>query len=206
MLSFLSFLKESAKPIRQGVLAFGRMNPPTAGHEQVVNKVHEVADKVGGEHKLVLSGSHGTKDGKNPLTPEQKLKHAKRAFPNTNIEVADEKAPTVLQHASKMYESGIRNLHFVGGSDRKPMHELLQKYNGKEGKHGYYNFKDIEFHNAGDRDENAKGTAGVSGTKLRGLVADGKKEEFKSHLSSQMKPAHREELYNDLRKAGGHND
>ena len=90
MLSFLSFLKESAKPIRQGVLTFGRMNPPTAGHEQVVNKLHEVADKVGGEHKLVLSGTTGTKDGKNPLTPEQKLKHAKRAFPNTNIEVADE--------------------------------------------------------------------------------------------------------------------
>jgi hypothetical protein len=81
------------------------------------------------------------------------------------------------------------------------MHELLQKYNGVEGKHGHYNFKDISFHSSGERDENAKGVAGVSGTKLRELASTGKKKEFHSHLSSQMKPEHKDELYNDLRKA-----
>jgi hypothetical protein len=81
------------------------------------------------------------------------------------------------------------------------MADLLQKYNGVKGAHGYYNFKKISFENAGERDEKAKGVAGVSGTKLRELAAAGKKQEFHSHLSSQMKPEHKDELYNDLRKA-----
>jgi hypothetical protein len=182
-------------------MAFGRMNPPTAGHEKLVQHMHDTAKKFGGNHTLVLSGSHDTKDGKNPLSPEQKLKHAKNAFPGTNVVVADKDKPTLLHQASELHNQGVTHLHFAGGSDRAPMAELLKKYNGVKGAHGYYNFKDISFENAGERDEKAKGVAGVSGTKLRELAAAGKKQEFHSHLSSQMKPEHKDELYNDLRKA-----
>lgn len=187
-------------------IAFGRMNPPTAGHEKLVNHMHETAKKFGGKSTLVLSGSQDTtpaekKKGKNPLSPEQKLKHARNAFPGTNIEVADKDAPTILHQAARLHKAGVTHLHFAGGSDRQPMVDLLKKYNGVKGAHGQYNFKDITFENAGNRDEKAKGVEGVSGTKLRGLAAAGKKEEFHSHLSSQMKPKHKDELYNDLRKA-----
>jgi len=182
-------------------MAFGRMNPPTAGHEKLVQHMHDTAKKFGGDHTLVLSGSHDTKDGKNPLSPEQKLKHAKNAFPGTNVVVADKNKPTLLHQASELHNQGVTHLHFAGGSDRAPMAELLKKYNGVKGAHGYYNFKNISFENAGKRDENAKGVEGVSGTKLRELASSGKKEEFHSHLSSQMKPEHKDELYNDLRKA-----
>jgi hypothetical protein len=193
--------KNAAKD-KHGVLAFGRMNPPTAGHEAVVNKIHEIANKhAGSEHKLVLSGSHATKDGKNPLSPERKLYHAKNAFPGTNIAVADKEKPTILQHAADMHKQGVTHLHFVGGSDRQSMYELLKRYNGKESAHGHYNFKDISFENAGARDEKAKGTAGISGTKLRELASTGKKKDFHAALSSKMKPEHKDELYNDLRKA-----
>ena len=182
-------------------MAFGRMNPPTAGHEKLVQHMHDTAKKFGGDHTLVLSGSHDTKDGKNPLSPEQKLKHAKNAFPGTNVVVADKNKPTLLHQASELHNQGVTHLHFAGGSDRAPMAELIKKYNGVKGAHGYYNFKDISFENAGERDENAKGVEGVSGTKLRELASSGKKEEFHSHLSSQMKPEHKDALYNDLRKA-----
>ena len=182
-------------------LAFGRMNPPTAGHEKLVQHLHDTAEKHGGGHTLVLSGTHGTKDNKNPLTPEQKLHHAQNAFPGTNIKVADKEHPTLLHHASELHKQGVTHLHFAGGSDRAPMAELLKKYNGVKGAHGEYNFKDISFENAGHRDENAKGVEGVSGTKLRELASSGKKEEFHKHLSSKMKPEHKDELYNDLRKA-----
>ena len=183
------------------VLAFGRMNPPTAGHEQVVNKLKEKADEVKGGHTLVLSGSHGTKDGKNPLSPEQKLHHAKNAFPGTNIEVASKESPTLLHQASKLHSQGVTHLHFVGGSDRQPMYELLKKYNGVKGAHGHYDFKEINFHSSGERDESAKGVSGISGTKLRELASSGKKKDFHAALSSQMKPEHKDELYHDLRKA-----
>jgi hypothetical protein len=187
-------------------IAFGRMNPPTAGHEKLVNHMHETAKKFGGKSTLVLSGSHDTtpaekKKGKNPLSPEQKLKHAKNAFPGTNVEIADKSAPTILHQASKLHKEGVTHLHFAGGEDRKPMVELLKKYNGVKGTHGEYNFKHISFENAGHRDENAAGVEGISGTKLRGLASEGKKDEFHSHLSSKMKPEHKDALYNDLRKA-----
>ena len=81
------------------------------------------------------------------------------------------------------------------------MAEMLKKYNGQKSAHGYYNFKDIQFHSSGQREEGAKGVTGISGTKLRELAASGKKKEFHSNLSSQMKPEHKDELYNDLRKA-----
>ena len=179
------------------------MNPPTAGHEQLVNKIHSVAKEHGASHHLVLSHSHATKDGSNPLPADVKLKHAKRAFPGTHISSASAEAPSILHHAAAMHKQGVEHLHFVGGSDRKPMHELLKKYNGKESSHGHYNFKSITFHNAGDRDEKSTGTAGISGTKLRAHAAAGEQHKFESHLSSKMKPAHKTALYHDLRQHMG---
>jgi hypothetical protein len=182
-------------------IAFARMNPPTAGHEQVVNQLKKTAKEVGGSHTLILSHSHNTKDGKNPLSPEQKLKHAKNAFPGTNIEVADKSKPTILHHAVDLYNKGVKHLHFVGGSDRESMVDMLKNYNGKESAHGHFNFKSITMHSSGQRDENDKGVAGISGTKLRELASTGKKKDFHAALSSQMKPEHKDALYNDLRKA-----
>jgi hypothetical protein len=183
------------------VIAFGRMNPPTAGHEQVVKTLKDKAKEVGGDHTLILSHSHATKDGKNPLSPEQKLYHAKNAFPGTNIEVASKDKPTLLHHAVELHDKGVTHLHFTGGSDRQGMADMLKKYNGVKSAHGYYKFKDIQFHSSGDREEGAKGVTGISGTKLRELASTGKKKEFHSNLSSQMKPEHKDELYNDLRKS-----
>jgi hypothetical protein len=203
MLSFKSYLVEATKE-KHAVLAYGRMNPPTAGHEKLVDKIHSVAKSKNATHKLVLSHSHDKSS--NPLPPEVKKKHAERAFPGTHVEVSSKEHPTILHHAAELHKQGVTHLHFVGGSDRKPMHELLKKYNGKEGAHGHYNFKSISFHNAGQRDEKAKGTAGVSGTKLRAHAAAGEKDKFESHLSSQMKPEHKTELYHDLRKSMGHKD
>ena len=83
MLSFKNFIKEAAAADSHHVLAFGRMNPITNGHETVVNKVHEIAKKHNAGHTVVVSHSQDAK--KNPLTGEQKVKHAKHAFPGTNV-------------------------------------------------------------------------------------------------------------------------
>ena len=202
MLSFLSFLRES-KSEKHGVLAFGRMNPPTAGHEQVVNKVHEVAKEHGAEHHVVLSHSQDKK--KNPLPADRKVEHAKNAFPGTNVSAASKEKPTILHHAADMHKAGVKHLHVVAGSDRKEaMHELLHKYNGQKSAHGHYNFKSITVHSSGDRDPDSEGTSGVSGTKMREHAAAGNKEEFHKHLPSKMKAEHRDALFHDLRKHMGH--
>lgn len=198
MKSFKEYLQEATE--KHGVLAFGRMNPPTVGHEQVVKKVKEVAKDHNAEHKVVLSHSQDAK--KNPLSVDKKVQHAKNAFPETNIHGASKDKPTILHHAVDMHKAGVQHLHVVAGSDRKQeMHELLHKYNGKDEKHGHYNFKSITVHSSGERDPDAEGTTGMSASKMRQHAKDGNEAEFHKGLPSKMKPEHKKALYNDLKDA-----
>jgi len=142
-MNFKEFLIQESKD-RHAVLAFGRLQPPTTGHEVLVNKVKEVAKQHNAEHHIVLSHSNDAKS--NPLTPQQKVRHAKRFFPGTNITTSDKEAPNFLTQASKLHKSGVTHLHMVAGSDRIPEYKkVLKKYNGThEG--ALFNFKKIEVH------------------------------------------------------------
>lgn len=202
MKSFLAFLFEE-KADKHAVLAFGRMNPPTAGHEKLVQKVHDVAKEHNAEHHVVLSHSQDKK--KNPLSAEDKVKHAKRAFSDTNVKAASKDKPTILHHAADLHKSGVKHLHVVAGSDRKEeMHNLLHKYNGQKTAHGHYNFKSITVHSSGERDPDAEGTTGISASKMREHAASGNKTEFHKGAPSKMSTKHKDELYHDVRKSMGH--
>ena len=192
---FIDFLIENKET--HAVLAFGRMNPPTTGHEVLVKKVRDVANEVGGSHHVVLS--HSQDPGKNPLSAEQKVKHAKRFFPGTNISVSDKEHPNFLSQAAKLHKQGVTHLHMVAGSDRvAEYHKLLHKYNGThEG--ALFNFKHIQVHSAGERDPDAEGTAGMSASKMRGHAAAGNFKEFKKGIPAHVKHEHAKELYNDVR-------
>ena len=195
-MDFIDYLTEA--PEKHGVLAYGRMNPPTKGHEQVINKVHEVAKEHNAVHKVVLS--HSQDKSKNPLPADVKVKHAKHAFPGTHIEAASKEHPTILHHASEMAKQGVKHLHVVAGSDRvEEYHKLLHKYNGVAGKHGHYKFKSITVHSSGNRDPDAEGTSGVSGTKMREHATAGRKSKFHAGLPSGMSHEHKEALYHDVR-------
>lgn len=192
-----SCMKEEVE--KHHVLAFGRMNPITSGHEAVVNKLHSVAKEHGASHSLVVSHSQDAK--KNPLTGEQKVAHAKNAFPGTNVSSASKDKPTILHHAAAAHAAGATHLHVVAGSDRhEEMHNLLHKYNGKDSGHGHYNFKKITVHSSGERDPDAEGTTGISASKMREHAASGNKAEFHKGAPSKMKPEHKDAMYNDVRK------
>jgi hypothetical protein len=192
-----SCMKEELE--KHHVLAFGRMNPITSGHEAVVNKLHSVAKEHGASHSLVVSHSQDAK--KNPLTGEQKVAHAKNAFPGTNVSSASKDKPTILHHAAAAHAAGATHLHVVAGSDRhEEMHNLLHKYNGKDSGHGHYNFKKITVHSSGERDPDAEGTTGISASKMREHAASGNKAEFHKGAPSNMKPEHKDAMYNDVRK------
>ena len=193
---FSDFLREQKE--KHAVLAFGRLNPITNGHEKLVNKVKELATKVGGSHHIVLSHSQDSK--KNPLTVDQKVKHAKRAFPGTNFIAASSKAPTFFDHAEALYKKGITHLHMIGGSDRVGEYEkLLNKYNGTQ-KGARFNFKSIEVHSAGERDPDAEGVTGISASKMREAAKEGDFDTFKKGAPSTMSVAQAKQMYNDVRK------
>ena len=196
-MDFKRFLEEQKE--KHAVLAFGRMNPPTVGHAKLVDKVKDVAKEVGGTHHVVISHSQDPK--KNPLSAQDKVKHAKRFFPDTNISTSDKEHPNFLSQASKLHKAGVTHLHMVAGSDRTgEYHKLLHQYNGVKGAHGHYKFKDIKVHSAGERDPDAEGVSGMSASKMRGHAEKGNFKEFKKGIPKHVAPEHAKELYHDVRK------
>ena len=175
---------------KTAVLAFGRMNPPTTGHEKLINKTHEVAKQHGGTAHVHASHSNDKK--KNPLPQDKKLGYIRKvAHPDVNVSGSN--GP--LHAATKLHDAGHKHLVYVGGSDQhKGIHKVLTKYNGKKGAHGHYNFKSIKSVSAGDRDEKASGTQGMSASKLRDHARAGRHKEFKAGLPKALHP-HAKEIH-----------
>ena len=198
-MKFREFIQEQKE--KHAVLAFGRMNPPTTGHAKLVDKVKEVAKSVGGSHHVVLSHSQDPK--KNPLSAKDKLKHAKRFFPDTNLSTSSKEHPTFLDHAAKLHKSGVTHLHMVAGSDRKEEYKKkLAQYNGThEG--ALFNYKKITVHSSGERDPDAEGTEGMSASKMRSHASTGNFKEFKKGVPGHVPEHHAKELFHDVRKSMG---
>ena len=195
-MKFRDYLREQKE--KHAVLAFGRMNPITSGHEKLVKKVKDIAGSVGGSHHIVLSHSQDAK--KNPLSATQKIKHAKRAFPGTNFSASSKEAPTFFDAAEKLHKQGVTHLHMVAGSDRlENYHKFLNQYNGTHAG-ARFNFKKITVHSAGERDPDAEGTTGISASKMREHAGKGNFKEFKKGAPSSMSDEHVRHMYNDVRR------
>ena len=205
MKSFLQLIEEKDKTEKPVVMAFGRMNPPTTGHLKLIDKVKSTAEKVGAKHAVIVSHSQDTK--KNPLSPEQRLKHLKRYAPGVHFESSSKEHPTILHQASKLYEKGHDHLVVVGGSDRvKEYHDLLHHYNNVKGRHGYYNYKKIQVVSAGHRDPDAEGAEGMSATKMREHAKNKDFSSFRHGVPSHVNDHHARELMHDVRKGMGLNE
>ena len=174
-------------------MAFGRMNPPTTGHEKLIHKVHSVSKKVGGSAHVVTSHSEG--NAKNPVPQKKKLEYIKKiAHPDVHVSGSSKEHPSILHHAAKLHAAGHNHLHVVAGSDRKKeFHSLLHKYNGKSSAHGHYHFKSITVHSSGSRDPDSHGTSGVSGTKMRAHAQSGDHKSFTKGLPKALH-AHKDEI------------
>ena len=160
----------------KAVFSFGRMNPPTIGHEKLVNKVRAVARAHKGDPLIYLSHTH--KLPKDPLDYNNKIKLAKKAFGRI---VKMSRANTiikVLQELEKKYDEVV----LVVGSDRvSDFRELVNKYNGKD-----YTFDTIDVVSAGERDPDADDVSGMSASKMRELATKEDLKEFKSGLPRNL--------------------
>jgi hypothetical protein len=197
MLKFNNFLDEQKE--NHAVLAFGRMNPPTTGHEVLINKVKETTKHYKAKNFVVLSHSQDKK--KNPLTQDQKLKYAKIFFPGINILAASKEEPSFLYFAAKINKMGFTHLHVIAGSDRVEEYKTkLQKYNGTD-KNSLFNFKSIMVHSAGERDPDAEGTTGMSASKMRHFAQMNNFNEFRKGVPSHVSEKNAKDLFQDVRKA-----
>ena len=177
------------------VFAFGRMNPPTVGHEKLVDTIKAHAEKVGGEAHIYLSKSHDKK--KNPLDYETKHAFAKKAFGSV-VKHTPEGHSNVFGILKHLHNQGYTHATLIAGDDRvEDYKRIASSYNGPDKD---FNFKKIEVKSAGARDPDAEGVEGMSASKMRSLASAGKHKEFKEGLPKNLQ-AHHKEVLNTLRGA-----
>ena len=127
---FSKFLEAKQKTV---VFSFGRLNPPTIGHQKLLQKLVQTSKKEGGEPKLFVSISQDAK--KNPLIASKKITFIKKMFPREARQVEIKDIHTVLDVAVDLHGK-YENLIMVVGSDRVgDFKSLLNKYNGVDSQH-----------------------------------------------------------------------
>lgn len=166
------------------VTSFGRMNPPTLGHQKLVQKVAEIASRIeNATAKVFLSRTEGNLD--NPIPYQKKLKYARLAFGSIigNTPPAESMIGGFIG-ILKSLEGKYDNVVVVVGGDRLgEISSLVHRYNGKE-----FNFRHISVVSAGDRDPDSDDfSVGISASKMRAFARDGNVESFKNGLPSKLK-------------------
>ena len=157
---------------------FGRFNPPTIGHEKLINKVASVrAD----DYRIYLSRSEDAK--KNPLGANEKLKVMKGMFPRHARKIEINTTNMILDICSMLYKQGVTEIFMVVGSDRvREFETIINKYNDIKSRHGHYNFDNVNVLSAGERDPDAEGASGMSASKMRAAASKGDLASFKRGL------------------------
>ena len=169
------FLKEDDRST--AVFAFGRFNPPTIGHQKLIETVLQTAEKANGKAYLFLSHKQNNKT--DPLAFKEKQAYIQQFYPN--LVVGDPTANTIIKALQVIQAQGRTRIVMVAGSDRVAEFEkLLNQYNGKPDKQGndLYNFDNIKVVNAGQRDPDEEGIAGASASKARDWALKGQEHEF----------------------------
>jgi len=163
--------------------AFGRFNPPTIGHEKLIQKVASVSAD---DYRIYISRSQDSK--KNPLSPSEKLKVMKDMFPRYASKIEIIPSNMVLELATKLYQKGYNQIIMVAGSDRvREFESILTKYNGISSRHGMYKFDKIQVVSAGERDPDAEGAVGMSASKMRAAAEKGDIKTFSKGVPSSYR-------------------
>ena len=188
---------------KTAVIAWGRMNPPTIGHQKVVDTVRTTAQKLMADPILFLTKTQDAK--KNPLSFAEKFHFASEMF---NIPIdRNTSIKTIIQALQSLQGQGYKNVAIVAGSDRVQQYQdLVNKYNNTADKSGEipFAFNNIKVVSSGERDPDADGVEGMSASKLRQLAVDGEYEAFKSGVSGNETLA--KQMYNRVRQAMGVKD
>lgn len=176
--------------MKKVVFTFGRMNPPTVGHQKLVDKIISEARKEKADSKVFLSHTQNNK--KDPLNYAEKIRFARKGFGKI---IEQSKSKTIIQVLQELQKAGYTDAILVVGSDRvTEFSGLLNKYNG-----GPFSFDSIDVRSAGARDPDAEGVEGMSASKLRALAIEGEFDTFKTGLPKKLTDKDAKDVYDTIR-------
>ena len=175
-------------------VAFGRFNPPTTGHEKLLNTVASSSDD--GDYVIIPSRSQDKK--KNPLDPDMKVSVMKQMFPQHSEKIINDPGnKTIFDILKRAHNDGYAGVRIVGGADRqKEFDKLVNNYNGK-----MYQFDNIEVRSAGDRDPDSDNVEGMSASKQRKAAAENDFDGFLRGVPTAMNKKAARELFDNVRKS-----
>ena len=174
-------------------VVFGRFNPPTIGHQKLLDKAKKAAGK--GALRIYPSRSQDAK--KNPLDTDTKYDVMQKMFPShADSMVNDPNSKTIFDVLKKAYGDGYSNVNIVVGGDRvKEFDKLATEYNGK-----LYNFNSVNTISAGNRDADAEGIEGMSASKMRKAAAENDFETFSKGVPKSLDDKTVKQLFNTVKK------
>ena len=163
-------------------LAFGRFNPPHAGHLQLMDVAAQSAmqsDELGNGSDYIIVPSRSQDEKKNPLDPDTKIAMMRQMFPQHSERIVNDGANrTIFDVLKKAHNDGYTNVRIIAGQDRvKEFDKLSQNYNGQ-----LYQFDNMEVVSSGDRDPDAEGMEGLSSSRMRLAAAEGDFKTFRAGL------------------------
>ena len=178
-------------------ITFGRFNPPTIGHEKLLDAVAKE-----GVDSYRIYPSRTVDPKKNPLEPEIKVKFMNEMYPShSDAIVNDSGMSNIFNVMVALQDEGYTGVTLVVGSDRvSEFKSLLEKYNGQA-----YEFEELNVVSAGDRDPDAEGVEGMSASKMRAFAASGDLESFTEGVPGGN-AAIAKRLMNEVRKGMGISD
>ena len=91
--------------MKKAVISWGRFNPPTVGHEKLVQKVITVAKRERGEPRVYLT--HTQNATKDPLSYRDKISFATKAF-GSIVKVSASR--TIIQLMVELQKAGFKEV------------------------------------------------------------------------------------------------
>ena len=182
-------------------IAFGRFNPPHAGHQQLMDTAASAAEAEGSDYMIVPSRSNDPK--KNPLDADTKVAFMRGMFPQHSSRIQnDQNTRTIFDVLKKAHNDGYTNVRIVGGADRvKEFDKLANNYNGS-----LYQFDNVEVVSAGDRDPDADGVEGMSASRLRLAASENDFKTFMSAMPEGFPRREAKQLFDTTRMSMGINE
>ena len=198
-ISYTQFLTEQQRG-KTVVFTFGRFNPPTTGHEKLILAVAKTAKRYRTQDFFIFP-SQSVDSKKNPLDYKQKTSWMKKMFPKfrKNI-IGDTSIKNAFDIAVKL-NGKYEHLVMVVGSDRvEEFKSILDRYNGIDSRHGYYEFKGIDVISAGERDPDAEGAEGMSASKMRAAASKNDFKSFRKGVPSSLDDSDAKKMMDTVRK------
>ena len=187
---------------KTAVVSSGRFQGIHHGHALLVNKTVSHAKSIGADHYIYPTRTQD--NDKNPIEHNEKVSIMRGLFPQANI-ASDSDVRNPIEAVKKMSQKGYRHVKLIAGQDRIPQFQAsigayVKKKTDKDfDPKKHIDLDSFEVVSAGDRDPDAEGVQGASGTKMREYVRKGDFGSFaKSVPTNNAKLSRR--MFNAMRK------